>query len=83
MTKAAFIGLGVMGYPWRGIWRQPAEGHVYNRNGMKADGWLPRTRAPRPKPREAAEDAEFFSPVSVMMMICVRSFWARRGFWPG
>ena len=60
MSKTAFIGLGVMGYPMAG--HLAAAGHrvtVYNRTGSKADAWVERhggTRAATP--REAAEGAE-------------------------
>jgi len=38
---AAFIGLGVMGYPMAGhLARQGADVTVYNRTGAKADQWL-------------------------------------------
>ena len=60
MSKTAFIGLGVMGFPMAG--HLAAAGHrvtVYNRTGSKADAWVERhggTRAATP--REAAEGAE-------------------------
>jgi 3-hydroxyisobutyrate dehydrogenase len=41
MSKVAFIGLGVMGYPMAGHLR--AKGHevtVYNRNAAKAEAWV-------------------------------------------
>ncbi len=40
MTKLAFLGLGVMGYPMAG--HLQAAGHdvtVYNRTGAKAEAW--------------------------------------------
>ncbi len=60
MTKVAFIGLGVMGYPMAG--HIAAAGHevtVYNRTAAKAEAWVQKhggTTAP--SPRAAAESAE-------------------------
>ena len=61
MTKLAFLGLGVMGYPMAG--HLQAAGHdvcVYNRTVSKAEAWVKdhggRMAA---TPREAAEDADF------------------------
>ncbi len=60
MTKVAFIGLGVMGYPMAG--HLAAGGHeltVYNRTAAKAEAWVAEhggTSAPTP--RAAAEGAE-------------------------
>ncbi|KRS12206.1 oxidoreductase [Roseovarius atlanticus] len=60
MTKLAFLGLGVMGYPMAG--HLASAGHdvcVYNRTAAKAEGWVKEhggTSAPTP--REAAEGAE-------------------------
>ena len=61
MTKAAFIGLGVMGYPMAGhLAAAGLKVSVYNRNGMKADGWLAAYAGTKAEtPREAAEDADF------------------------
>ncbi len=42
MAKAAWIGLGVMGYPMAGHLLKKG-GHdvvVYNRNAAKADAWV-------------------------------------------
>lgn len=61
MAKAAFIGLGVMGYPMAGHLK--AGGHdvcVYNRNAEKANAWAAEhggTAAATPK--AAAEGADF------------------------
>ena len=61
MTKLAFLGLGVMGYPMAG--HLQAAGHevcVYNRTTSKAEKWVGQhggTHAPTP--REAAEGADF------------------------
>ena len=62
MSKVAWIGLGVMGYPMAGHLRQRG-GHeltVYNRHGEKAERWVKqhggRTAA---TPAEAAKDADF------------------------
>ncbi|MGE3067656.1 MAG: NAD(P)-dependent oxidoreductase [Hyphomicrobiaceae bacterium] len=61
MSKVAWIGLGVMGYPMAGHIRKKG-GHdlvVYNRNGAKADAWAKqyggKTAA---TPAEAASDAD-------------------------
>ena len=61
MTKIAFLGLGVMGYPMAG--HLAAAGHdmtVFNRTGAKADAWAKqhggRSAA---TPAEAAKGAEF------------------------
>ncbi|MCC6982262.1 MAG: NAD(P)-dependent oxidoreductase [Bauldia sp.] len=61
MAKAAFIGLGVMGYPMAGHLQR--HGHsvtVYNRSPAKAARWVAEHggRSAR-TPREAAEGAEF------------------------
>jgi 3-hydroxyisobutyrate dehydrogenase-like beta-hydroxyacid dehydrogenase len=60
MAAAAFIGLGVMGFPMAG--HLAAAGHavtVYNRTAAKAEAWVARHggRA-APTPRAAAEGAE-------------------------
>ena len=62
MSKVAWIGLGVMGYPMAGHIRAKG-GHdlvVYNRNGAKSEAWVKQHggRA-APTPAEAAKDAEF------------------------
>jgi 3-hydroxyisobutyrate dehydrogenase len=60
MTKVAFIGLGVMGYPMAG--HLAAGGHevrVYNRTAPKAEAWVaPHGGTSAPTPRAAAEGAE-------------------------
>src|SRR6056297_3481794 len=61
MTKLAFLGLGVMGYPMAG--HLQAAGYdvcVYNRTSAKAESWV-KDHGGRmaPTPREAAEGAEF------------------------
>ena len=61
MTKLAFLGLGVMGYPMAG--HLQAAGHdvcVYNRTTTKAEAWV-KAHGGRmaPTPREAAAGAEF------------------------
>ena len=61
MAKAAFIGLGVMGYPMAG-WLQKAghEAVVYNRTSAKADKWASEHGGKAAAtPREAAEGADF------------------------
>ena len=61
MTKLAFLGLGVMGYPMAG--HLQAAGHevcVYNRTASKAEKWVDQhggTHAATP--REAAKGADF------------------------
>ena len=61
MAKAAFIGLGVMGYPMAG--HLAAAGHkvaVYNRTAAKAEQWVSdHGGRAAPTPREAAAGAEF------------------------
>ena len=60
MTKVAFIGLGVMGFPMAG--HLAAAGHrvtVYNRTAAKAEDWVAKHGgAAAPTPRAAAEEAE-------------------------
>jgi 3-hydroxyisobutyrate dehydrogenase len=62
MSKVAWIGLGVMGYPMAGHVR--ARGNhdlvVYNRNGAKAQAWVNQFGGrTAPTPAEAAQGAEF------------------------
>lgn len=60
MSKVAFIGLGVMGYPMAGHLRRA--GHdvtVYNRTGAKAERWVAEHGgASAPTPARAAGSAE-------------------------
>ena len=60
MTKVAFIGLGVMGYPMAG--HLAAGGHevtVYNRTAGKAEAWVAQHGGRgAPTPRAAAEGVE-------------------------
>ncbi len=60
MTKVAFVGLGVMGYPMAGHLKNG--GHdvtVYNRTGAKADKWVAEYGGQAaPSPRAAAAGAE-------------------------
>ncbi len=60
MTKVAFIGLGVMGYPMAG--HLQAKGHevtVYNRTAAKADQWVKQHGGKSAKtPRAAAEGVD-------------------------
>ncbi len=62
MSKVAFIGLGVMGYPMAGHIRKKG-GHdltVYNRNAAKAQAWVAEYGGKAAAtPEEAARDAEF------------------------
>jgi 3-hydroxyisobutyrate dehydrogenase len=59
-VKAAFIGLGVMGYPMAGHLR--TAGHtvsVYNRTGTKAEAWVAEGGgSAHPTPREAAQGCD-------------------------
>ena len=61
MAKAAFLGLGVMGYPMAG--HLASGGHevvVYNRTDAKAEKWVSQHRgALAATPAEAASGAEF------------------------
>lgn len=61
MAKAAFLGLGVMGYPMAG--HLAAAGHevsVFNRTAEKAENWVARHGGRHAAtPAEAAKDAEF------------------------
>ena len=67
MSKVAFIGLGVMGYPMAGHIREKG-GHdlvVYNRTTAKADKWAKQYGGETAAtPAEAAKDAE-------LVFICV------------
>ncbi|MGO9174186.1 MAG: NAD(P)-dependent oxidoreductase [Rhodomicrobium sp.] len=62
MSKVAFIGLGVMGYPMAGHIRTKG-GHevtVYNRTQGKAQAWVAEFGGQTaPTPAEAAKDADF------------------------
>lgn len=62
MSKVAWIGLGVMGYPMAGHIREKG-GHeltVYNRTRAKADEWVAKYGGTAvDTPAEAARDAEF------------------------
>ena len=66
MTKIAFLGLGVMGYPMAG--HLAAAGHevtVYNRTAAKAEAWVAQYGGKMAlTPAKAAEGAE-------MVMACV------------
>ncbi len=61
MTRIAFLGLGVMGYPMAG--HLAASGYevgVYNRSPQKAEAWLNQHKGRAfPTPREACEGAKF------------------------
>ena len=61
MTKCAFLGLGVMGYPMAGhLAAKGFEVTVYNRSPAKAADWVAtHTGRAATTPREAAEGAEF------------------------
>src|SRR5262245_51293073 len=62
MSKVAWIGLGVMGFPMAGHIRVRG-GHelaVYNRTAAKAREWVEKFGgSARPTPAEAAADADF------------------------
>ena len=62
MAKAAFVGLGVMGYPMAGHLKTRG-GHaltVYNRTAAKAEKWVAQHGGKRaPTPKEAAAAADF------------------------
>ncbi|WP_288900853.1 NAD(P)-dependent oxidoreductase [uncultured Sneathiella sp.] len=64
--KAAFIGLGVMGYPMAGFLQKAGyETTVYNRTGAKAEKWVAEYGgAHAATPAKAAEGANF-------VMVCV------------
>jgi 3-hydroxyisobutyrate dehydrogenase-like beta-hydroxyacid dehydrogenase len=61
MSKVAFVGLGVMGFPMAGHLK--AKGHevtVYNRTGAKAEDWVKKHGGKSaPTPAAAAKDADF------------------------
>src|SRR6185295_560837 len=61
MAKAAFIGLGVMGFPMAG--HLVAKGHevtVFNRTAAKAKAWTERHAGrTAPTPRAAAQGQDF------------------------
>ncbi len=61
MAKAAFLGLGVMGYPMAGhIATAGHEVTVYNRTKAKAEAWVEQHGGTLGEtPRQAAEGAEF------------------------
>ncbi|OIQ46268.1 MAG: oxidoreductase [Roseobacter sp. MedPE-SW] len=61
MVKAAFLGLGVMGYPMAGYLQKAGhEVTVYNRTTAKAEKWAKEYGGGfAATPREAAEGAEF------------------------
>ncbi len=61
MTKLAFLGLGVMGYPMAGhLAKAGHEVRVYNRTASKAEAWAAENGgAFAPTPREAAAGADF------------------------
>jgi 3-hydroxyisobutyrate dehydrogenase-like beta-hydroxyacid dehydrogenase len=84
MSKVAFIGLGVMGFPMAGHLK--AKGYdviVYNRTGAKADAWAQRHGGnSAPTPAAAAKDADF-----VMTMVgndkdVEEVILGRTAFWP-
>ena len=78
MTKVAFLGLGVMGYPMAG--HLQAKGHdvtVYNRTAAKAEKWVAQHGgAMAATPREAAEGAD-------IVFACVGNDDDLRGVCPG
>jgi 3-hydroxyisobutyrate dehydrogenase-like beta-hydroxyacid dehydrogenase len=60
-VKAAFIGLGVMGYPMAGhLQKAGHEVTVYNRTGAKAEAWSKEFSGKNaPSPARAADGADF------------------------
>ncbi len=66
MTKAAFVGLGVMGYPMAGYCQQNGlDMTVYNRTEEKAEKWCEQYQGKSAStPEKAAADADF-------VMVCV------------
>ena len=62
MAKAAFLGLGVMGYPMAGHLKNKG-GHdltVYNRTAAKAEEWVGKHGGrSAPTPKAAAEGQDF------------------------
>ncbi len=61
MTKLAFLGLGVMGYPMAGHLQAAAHDVcVYNRTAAKSEKWAAQHGGSHaPTPREAADGADF------------------------
>jgi 3-hydroxyisobutyrate dehydrogenase len=61
MTRVAFLGLGVMGYPMAGHLRRAGRDVVvFNRTGAKAEQWVKEHGGGRaPTPAEAVTDADF------------------------
>ena len=61
MSKVAFLGLGVMGYPMAGhLAKAGHEVQVYNRTAAKAKSWVAEFGGhAAPTPREAASGADF------------------------
>ena len=61
MSKVAFIGLGVMGYPMAGfISKAGHEVTVFNRTSSKAEKWVSEYSGSKADtPAEAAIDADF------------------------
>ncbi len=66
IRSAAFIGLGVMGYPMAGHLAQAGlTMHVYNRNATRAEAWVDEHGGTHhATPREAAESAD-------LVLVCV------------
>ena len=60
ITKVAFIGLGVMGYPMAGhLLKRGFDVTVYNRTAEKADQWIAEYGGKRaPTPQQAALGAQ-------------------------
>ncbi len=75
MSKVAWIGLGVMGYPMAGHLKM--RGHhdvvVFNRTRKRAEAWSPNSAAlPRAHLRRPRAMPTSSSPVSATMMIFVK-----------
>ena len=85
MTRVAFIGLGVMGFPMAG--HLAAKGHevtVYNRTPAKAEAWCAAASAARRPPARARRRRRprSCSPASATTTTCARWPTARTASWP-
>ena len=62
MSKVAFIGLGVMGYPMAGfISNSGHEVSVFNRTSSKAEKWITEYKGTMAEtPAEASIEADFY-----------------------
>ena len=85
MTKVAFLGLGVMGFPMAGhLAKGGRDVTVYNRTAAKAKAWVENIGGARAAtPREAREGPEFVFAASATTTICARSRSARTARFAG